>query len=349
MDAFYSSVEQMDNPSIKGKPVAVGGSKERGVVAAASYEARKYGVKSAMSSILAKKKCKNLIFVKPRLKRYKAISNQIRKIFLDYTDLIEPLSLDEAFLDVTENKKNISLAANIAKEIRTRINNEIGLTASAGISINKFIAKVATSLNKPDGQKTIHPSQVDEFIDKLPIPKFFGVGKVTAKRMNELGIFIGADLRRFDIKDLKNHFGKSGEKFYNIVRSIQDNPVNPNRIRKSIGAERTFSQDIASEGFMLDKLDGIASDLENRMIQSGNKGKTITIKLKYGDFTQQTRSKTINNYLKTKEEIFPIIEELLYQKEIEKSVRLLGISITNLYRDDLLPRVDYSVQLKFDF
>ena len=349
MDAFYSSVEQMDNPNIKGKPVAVGGSKERGVVAAASYEARKYGVKSAMPSILAKKKCKNLIFVKPRFKRYKEISNQIRNIFFDYTDLIEPLSLDEAFLDVTENKKNISLAANIAREIRTRINNEIGLTASAGISINKFIAKVATEVNKPDGQKTIHPSQVDEFIDALPIHKFFGVGQVTAKRMNELGIFIGADLKKFDIDNLKNHFGKSGEHFYKIVRSIQDNPVNPNRIRKSVGAERTFSQDIDSEGFMLDKLDGIADELENRMIQSDNKGKTVTIKLKYSDFTQQTRSKTIDDYLQTKEEIFPIIEELLYQKEIEKSVRLLGISITNLYRDNLLPKENFSVQLKFDF
>ena len=349
MDAFYSSVEQMDNPNIKGKPVAVGGSKERGVVAAASYEARKYGVKSAMPSILAKKKCKNLIFVKPRFKRYKEISNQIRNIFIDYTDLIEPLSLDEAFLDVSDNKKNISLAANIAREIRTRINNEIGLTASAGISINKFIAKVATEVNKPDGQKTIHPSQVDEFIDALPIHKFFGVGQVTAKRMNELGIFIGADLKKFDIDNLKNHFGKSGEQFYKIVRSIQDNPVNPNRIRKSVGAERTFSQDIDSEGFMLDKLDGIADELENRMIQSGNKGKTVTIKLKYSDFTQQTRSKTINDYLQTKEEIFPIIEELLYQKEIEKSVRLLGISITNLYRDNLLPKENFSVQLKFDF
>ena len=349
MDAFYSSVEQMDNPNIKGKPVAVGGSKERGVVAAASYEARKYGVKSAMPSILAKKKCKNLIFVKPRFKRYKEISNQIRNIFFDYTDLIEPLSLDEAFLDVTENKKNISLAANIAREIRTRINNEIGLTASAGISINKFIAKVATKVNKPDGQKTIHPSQVDEFIDALPIHKFFGVGQVIAKRMNALGIFNGADLKKFDIDNLKNHFGKSGEHFYKIVRSIQDNPVNPNRIRKSVGAERTFSQDIDSEGFMLDKLDGIADELENRMIQSGNTGKTVTIKLKYSDFTQQTRSKTINDYLQTKEEIFPIIEELLYQKEIEKSVRLLGISITNLYRDNLLPKENFSVQLKFDF
>jgi len=349
MDAFYASVEQMDNPEIKGKPVAVGGSRQRGVVAAASYEAREYGVRSAMPSILAKKKCKKIIFVKPRFKRYKEISSQIREIFFDYTDLVEPLSLDEAFLDVTENKKNISLAANIAREIRTKIKNDIGLTASAGISINKFLAKVATGINKPDGQKTIHPSQVDEFIDALPIEKFFGVGKVTAKKMNELGIFNGADLKKFNKHNLKNHFGKSGEHFYKIVRSIHDNPVNPNRIRKSVGAERTFSHDIDSEGFMLDKLDRIADELERRMINSNNKGKTLTIKLKYSDFTQQTRSKTVDEYLQSKEEIFPIIEELLYQKEIEKSVRLLGISITNLYRDDISFQKNLSIQLKFDF
>ena len=345
MDAFYASVEQMDNPEIKGKPVAVGGSRQRGVVAAASYEAREYGVRSAMPSILAKKRCKNIIFVKPRFKRYKEISSQIREIFFVYTDLVEPLSLDEAFLDVTENKKNISLAANIAREIRTKIKNDIGLTASAGISINKFLAKVATEINKPDGQKTIHPSQVDEFIDALPIEKFFGVGKVTAKKMNELGIFNGADLKKFNKHNLKNHFGKSGEHFYKIVRSIHDNPVNPNRIRKSIGAERTFSHDIDSEGFMLDKLDRIADELERRMINSKNKGKTLTIKLKYSDFTQQTRSKTVDEYLQSKEEIFPIIEELLYQKEIEKSVRLLGISITNLYRDDISFQKNLSIQL----
>ena len=348
MDAFYSSVEQMDNPKLKGKPVAVGGSEVRGVVAAASYEARKYGVRSAMPSMLAKNKCENLIFVKPRFKRYKEISKKINCIFFDYTDLIEPLSLDEAFLDVTDNKKNISLATDVAREIRARIHNEIGLTASAGISINKFIAKVATNINKPDGQKTIHPSQVDQFLDALPINKFFGVGQVTAKKMNELGVFYGADLKRFDMDTLKNNFGKSGEHFFKIIRSIQDNPVNPNRMRKSIGAERTFSQDIDSEGFMLDKLDGIAVELEKRMVQSGNRGKTITVKLKYNDFTQQTRSKTINDYLQTKEEFFPIIEDLLYQKEIKKSVRLLGISITNLYQDNLLPKKEFSVQLKFD-
>ena len=349
MDAFYSSVEQMDNPQLKYKPVAVGGSKERGVVAAASYEARKYGVRSAMPSVMAKKKCKDLIFVKPRFERYKEISKQIRNIFFDYTDLVEPLSLDEAFLDVTNNKKNIPLATDIAKEIRDRIKNEIGLTASAGISINKFIAKVSTEINKPNGQKTIHPFKVDDFIESLPINKFFGVGKVTAKKMNKLGIYIGADLKTFDRLTLKKYFGKSGEHFYKIVRNIQDNPVNPNRIRKSIGAERTFSHDINSEGFMLDKLAGIADELEKRLNKSKNKGKTITIKLKYSDFSQQTRSKTIDGYMSTKEEFFPIIEELLYQKEIHKSVRLLGISITNLYREKLLPEEDYRVQLKFDF
>ena len=349
MDAFYSSVEQMDNPQLKYKPVAVGGSKERGVVAAASYEAREYGVRSAMPSVMAKKRCKDLIFVKPRFERYKEISKQIRNIFFDYTDLVEPLSLDEAFLDVTNNKKNIPLATDIAKEIRDRIKNEIGLTASAGISINKFIAKVSTEINKPNGQKTIHPFKVDDFIESLPINKFFGVGKVTAKKMNKLGIYIGADLKTFDRLTLKKYFGKSGEHFYKIVRNIQDNPVNPNRIRKSIGAERTFSHDINSEGFMLDKLAGIADELEKRLNQSNNKGKTITIKLKYSDFSQQTRSKTIEGYMATKEEFFPIIEELLYQKEIHKSVRLLGISITNLYREKLLPEEDYRVQLKFDF
>ena len=349
MDAFFSSVEQLDDPSIKGKPVAVGGSNERGVVAAASYEARKYGVRSAMPSVLAKKKCKNLIFVKPRIKRYKEISKQIRDIFFDYAELIEPLSLDEAFLDVTENKKNIILAADIAREIRARINDEIGLTASAGISINKFIAKAATEVNKPDGQKTIHPSQVDEFIDKLPIHKFHGVGKVTGKKMNELGVFSGADLKGFSINELKKNFGKSGEHFYKIVRSTQDNPVNPSRIRKSVGAERTFSKDIDSESFMLDKLDNIADELERRMIESGNKGKTVTIKLKYSDFTQQTRSKTMDEYLQTKEDIFPIIQDLLYQKTIEKPVRLLGISIANLHTNNLSSKKNINVQLKFDF
>ena len=350
MDAFYASVEQLDNPELKGKPVAVGGDRERGVVAAASYEARKYGVRSAMASVLARKKCKDLIFVRPRSYRYKEVSKQIKKIFSDYTDLIEPLSLDEAFLDVTINKKNIKLAADIAREIRFRIKSETGLTASAGISINKFMAKVATEVNKPNGQKTIHPSKVDDFIDELPIDRFFGVGRVTAKKMKELGIYKGRDLRKFDREELVSHFGKSGSHYYKIIRSIQDSPVNPSRIRKSVGAERTFSKDIDSESFMLDELDSIGDELERRMMKSENKGRTVTVKLKYSDFTQQTRSKTIEDYISTKEEFFPVIEELIYQKEIDKSVRLLGISISNLFREVEPPKKEeYSLQLKFDF
>jgi len=349
MDAFYASVEQMDNPELKGKPVAVGRNKQRGVVAAASYEAREYGIKSAMPSTLAKQRCNKLIFVTPRFERYKEISTQIRDIFFDYTDLVEPLSLDEAFLDVTENKKNISLATDIATEIRERIENEIGLTASAGISINKFIAKVATEINKPNGQKTIHPSQTDRFLEKLPIKKFFGVGKVTAKKMNDLDIYNGFDLKKVTLDTLRNNFGKTGEHFYNIVRSIHDNPVKPNRRRKSIGAEQTFFKDINSESFMLDKLNSIAEELENRLIISNNKGKTVTIKLKFSDFNQQTRSKTVNEYLQAKEDFFPIIQDLLYQKEISKSVRLLGISITNLYSNKMLDQKNLSMQLKFNF
>ena len=222
MDAFFASVEQLDDPDLRGKPVAVGGSRERGVVAAASYEARVFGVRSAMPSVIAKKKCKDLIFAKPRFDRYKEISGHIRSIFFDYTDLIEPLSLDEAFLDVTVNKKDIDLASDIAKEIRARITSETGLTASAGISINKFLAKVATEINKPNGQKTIHPTQVDDFIDNLEIKKFFGVGKVTAKKMNELGIFYGRDLRKFERGQLVEYFGKTGNHYYKIIRSIQD-------------------------------------------------------------------------------------------------------------------------------
>ena len=349
MDAFYASVEQMDDISLKGKPVVVGGSKERGVVAAASYEARKFGIRSAMPSVLAKKKCRDIVFVRPRFNRYKEISIEIRKIFYEYTDLVEPLSLDEAFLDVTENKKNISLAEKIASEIRERIKDSIGLSSSAGISINKFLAKIATDINKPNGQKTIHPSVVDSFIDDLPIGKFFGIGKVTAKKMNDMGIFNGAGLRSFSQDDLKKNFGKQGLHYFKIVRSIQDSPVNPNRIRKSVGSERTFTHDIDSEAFMLGKLDEIADELERRLINSGNKGKTVTVKIKYSDFSQETRSRSVEHYLQNKENIFPIIEELIYQKKMEKPVRLLGISITKLYRSGQSFDKNYLMQLKFNF
>ena len=349
MDAFYASVEQLDNSNLKGRPIAVGSESNRGVVAAASYEARKYGVKSAMPSIIARKRCKHLIFVKPRFYRYKELSDQIRSIFYEYTDLVEPLSLDEAFLDVTENKKSISYANIIAREIRNKIKNHVGLNSSAGISINKFIAKVATEINKPNGQKTIHPKQVDAFIDSLKIDKFFGIGKVTAKKMYDLGIYTGADLRKLEKSDLVKYFGKSGDHYFKIVRSIQNNPVNPNRIRKSIGAEQTFSKDLTSESFILEKLAHISEDLENRMRKNLNKGKTVTLKIKYNDFTQETRSKTIDKYISKKEEFFPIIENLIFNKRMKKPVRLLGIAITNLDKKDGLNVNDFSLQLRFDF
>ena len=348
MDAFYASVEQLDNPELKGKPIAVGGNAERGVVAAASYEARKYGVRSAMSSVLAKRKCPDLIFVYPRFDRYKEVSQTIRQIFLEYSDLVEPLSLDEAFIDVTENKKNIDSANDIAREIRQKIFDKTGLTASAGISINKFTAKIASDINKPNGQKTIHPTEVLKFLERLPIKKFFGVGAATAKKMNEWGIYTGYDLKQHTKDFLITNFGKSGTHFYNIVRGIQHSKVQPNRIRKSVGAERTFSQNITSESFMLEKLDDIANELEKRLIKSNNSGKTVTIKIKFSDFTQITRSKTQDKLLQSKASFFPLIEELLYQEEFKKSVRLLGISITNLNEEDN-ENQQRSIQLKFDF
>ena len=346
MDAFYASVEQLDNKELVGKPVAVGGSSERGVVAAASYEARKYGVKSAMSGVLAKKKCPHLIFVKPRFSRYKEISGKIRQIFNDYTDLVEPLSLDEAYLDVTENRKGNPSASLIAQEIRDRIFNELNLRASAGISINKFIAKVASDINKPNGQKTINPEEVILFLEELSVNKFYGVGKVTAAKMNNIGIFKGLDLKNKSLEELTRLFGKSGKFYYNIVRGVHNSLVKPNRVRKSIAAEKTFSKNISSEVFMLERLDKIAEELEKRMMKSKTKGKTITLKIKYSDFTQQTRSKTIQNFMQTKDEIMHIVKELVYQEKFKNSVRLLGISFSNL---DTEKKDPVWVQLKLDF
>ncbi|CAM1341611.1 DNA polymerase IV [Tenacibaculum amylolyticum] len=346
MDAFYASVEQLDNPELKGKPVAVGGSSVRGVVSAASYEARKYGVRSAMSGVLARKKCPSLLFVKPRFARYKEISLQIRKIFYEYTDLVEPLSLDEAYLDVTENKKGNPSASLIAQEIRERIWEELGLRASAGISINKFLAKVASDINKPNGQKTIHPEEVVPFLEELSVGKFYGVGKVTAAKMYNLGIFTGLDLKQKTLEELTRLFGKSGGFYYNIVRGIHHSKVKPDRVRKSIAAERTFNENLSSEIYMLDKLEHIAEELEKRMKHSKAKGKTVTLKIKYSDFTQQTRSKTVHKYVQRKEEFFPIIKELLLQDTLKNSVRLLGISLSNLNTEKKDP---VWIQLEFDF
>ena len=346
MDAFYASVAQLDNPELKGKPIAVGGGGKRGVVAAASYEARKYGVRSAMSGVLARQKCPHLIFVKTDFERYKEISTKIRQIFYEYTDLVEPLSLDEAYLDVTENKKGNPSASLIAQEIRDRIYSELELRASAGISINKFIAKVASDINKPNGQKTINPEEVLLFLEELSINKFYGVGKVTAAKMNNLGIFNGLDLKNKPLEELTKLFGKSGTYYYNIVRGIHHSTVKPNRIRKSIAAERTFSENISSEVFMLERLHKIAEELERRMIASETKGKTITLKIKYSDFTQQTRSKTVQNFVQKKYEIMQIVKELLYQEKFKNSVRLLGISFSNL---DTAKKEPVWVQLMLEF
>mgnify|MGYP000356010895 CR=1 len=346
MDAYYASVAELDNPELRGKAIAVGGSEDRGVVSAASYEARKFGVKSAMSSFLAKKKCPHLIFVKSDFDRYKEISSKVRSIFYDYTDLVEPLSLDEAYLDVTDNKKGNPSANDIAREIRERIYIETGLRASAGISINKFIAKVASDINKPNGQKTIHPEEVLSFLEALPVNKFYGVGKVTASKMYNLGIFKGKDLKKKSLEELITLFGKSGTHYYNIVRGIHNSAVKPNRIRKSIAAERTFSENLSSEIFMIEKLDKIADELEKRMKKTDTKGKTITLKIKYSDFTQQTRSKTKTTFMQTKKEFFPVVKELLYQDKLVNSVRLLGLSFGNLNTEKIAP---FWVQLQFEF
>ena len=351
MDAFYASVEQMDDPNLKGKPIAVGGSEKRGVVSAASYEARKFGVKSAMSGMQAKRNCPELIFVKPRFDRYREISKKIRSIFFEYTNLVEPLSLDEAYLDVTQNKKGNPSASLIAQEIRERIFNEVGLTASAGISINKFIAKIASDYNKPNGQKTVNPEDVIAFLEKLDVKKFFGVGKVTAKKMYQLGIFTGKDLKSKSIDYLEEHFGKSGEHYYYVVRGIHNSPVKPNRIRKSLAAEHTFDKNLSSEIFMLDKLNGIADEVANRLNKNNVSGKTVTLKIKYSDFTIQTRSKTLDYFVRDKSIIFEIIKDLLFQEKLNNSVRLLGISISNLNTENknLSSQNKISAQLKFEF
>lgn len=353
MDAFYASVEQLDNPDLTGKAIAVGGSSQRGVVAAASYEARKYGVKSAMSSVMAKRNCPQLIFVKPRFERYREISQRIRAIFLEYTDLVEPLSLDEAYLDVTENKKGNPSATLIAKEIREKIKEKTGLNASAGISVNKFIAKIASDFNKPNGQKTVNPEEVEEFLEVLDIRKFHGVGKVTAEKMYLLGIFTGKDLKTKSLEFLTEKFGKSGGHYFNVVRGIHLSEVKPNRIRKSLGAERTFNENISSEIFMLEKLENIAEEIERRLTKSKVAGKTVTLKIKYSDFSLQTRSKTISYYISGRELILEIAKELLYQEKMKNSVRLLGISLSNLNSDKdnrtSVEKKEVEVQLKFEF
>lgn len=345
MDAFYASVEQNDNPELRGKPICVGGGKY-GVVAAASYEAREYGIRSAMPGKMALEKCPHLIVVKPRFHRYKEISQQIRNIFYEYTDLVEPLSLDEAYLDVTENKKGIESANDIAREIRQKIFEKTGLTASAGISVNKFLAKVASDYNKPNGQKTIHPSQILKFMEDLPIEKFHGIGKVTANRMHELHIFTGKDLKEKSLEFLENTFGKAGKHYYSVVRGIHKSEVKPHRIQKSVGVEETFWENLLDEESVFENIRLICEELDNRISKKEIKGKTLTLKIKYKDFSVFTRSKTQTEYYDTVEEFFTVAKDLWELRPFDKPIRLLGVSLSNLNTEE---KKNVSVQLKINF
>lgn len=354
MDAFFASVEQLDNPSLRGKAVAVGGGGSRGVVAAASYEARKYGVRSAMSGIIAKRNCPNLIFVKPRFDRYKEVSAQIKEIFYRYTDLVEPLSLDEAYLDVTQNKKQLFSATKIAEEIREKIYKKTGLTASAGISINKLVAKIASDYNKPNGQKTVPPEEVISFLETLDIRKYHGIGKVTTKKMYALGIFTGKELKTQSEEFLTKHFGKAGRYYYQAVRGIHTSEVKPSRIPKSMGAERTFSENLTSELFLEEKINAVAIELDKRIKLHKASGKTITLKIKYSDFMIQTRSKTLPFFIADKSMIIAYAKQLLYQEKLQNSVRLIGLTISNLNNQGTSPKKEESkntldVQLELPF
>lgn len=349
MDAFFASVEQLLDPSLRGKPVAVGGSSKRGVVAAASYEARKFGVRSAMSSALAAKKCPQLIFVKPHFSVYKAFSDKIRAVFRDYTPLVEPLSLDEAYLDVTENSKRNPSATLIAEEIRKRIFDETGLTASAGVSFNKFLAKTASDFNKPNGLTVIRPKDALEFLDKLPIGKFHGIGKVTKKKMLGLGIPDGKALRACSLEFLVKNFGKAGNFYYHIVRGEDKRKVNPKRIRKSVGAENTFEYDLEMMEELQEALLFIAERVHERMLKSQVAGKTVTLKIKFSDFEQITRSKTLSYPLQSHESIFICAREQLEYALSGKSfkVRLLGIAVSGLIYGE--NRRAYGEQLSINF
>ena len=332
MDAFYASVEQRDNPDYRGKPIAVGGSPEGrgGVVATASYEARKFGVRSAMPSKKAVQLCPEVIFVRPRFAVYKEVSQKIREIFRRYTDLIEPLSLDEAYLDVTQDKQDIGSAIDIAKMIKQAIKDELQLSASAGVSINKFVAKIASDMNKPDGMTFIGPSSIESFMEKLPVEKFFGVGKVTADKMKGMGLFTGADLKRLPEDEMVKHFGKPGRFYYQIARGIDNRAVQPNRETKSIGAEDTFPYDLTDIDEMNAELDKLSQTVANRLQTYQMRGRTVTLKIKYRDFKQITRNYSVPEPVGDFDIISTTAKRLLLATEPEgKKIRLLGVTLSN--------------------
>lgn len=346
MDAFYASVEQRDHPELRGKPIAVGHAEERGVVATASYEARRYGVHSAMSSQKAKRLCPQLIFIPGRMEVYKSVSEQIRDIFCDYTDIIEPLSLDEAFLDVTENKFDIPYAIEIAKEIKRRIREELHLVASAGVSYNKFLAKIASDYRKPDGLFVIHPNRAQHFIDRLPVESFWGVGPVTAQKMYQLGIYNGEQLKACSLNMLTRQFGKAGAIYYDFARGIDNRPVETTRIRKSIGCERTLEKDIYQSSSVIIELYHVAVELVERLSRKDFHGNTLTLKIKFHDFKQITRSITQTEELNELSTILPLAKQLM--KEVDYAqhpIRLIGLSVSNPKEEE------HGVwrQLKLDF
>ncbi|MDR1090386.1 MAG: DNA polymerase IV [Prevotella sp.] len=329
MDAFYASVEQRDNAAYRGKPLAVGYSGPRGVVAAASYEARRYGVRSAMASKTALRKCPHLIFVPARFDVYKSVSGQIMEIFHEYTDLVEPLSLDEAFLDVTENFRNISSATQIAQEIKQKIVETTGLTASAGVSFNKFLAKIASDQNKPDGLFIVKPKVAEQFVETLAIEQFFGVGKATAKLMHQLGIKTGWDLKQRSENELVSYFGKAGHIYYRNARAIDERPVESHRIRKSISSETTFDRDIDDREELAIILDEVAGDAFTDIDKRGFRGRTVTLKIKYADFKIITRSRTFPDYITDYETFYKAGFELLQCVNLSPKVRLIGLGVKN--------------------
>ncbi|MBQ2951509.1 MAG: DNA polymerase IV [Prevotella sp.] len=331
MDAFFAAVEQRDNPSLRGLPIAVGHDGPRGVVSTSSYEARRFGVRSAMSIVKAKQLCPELIIVPGSHEKYKSVSEQVHSIFSDYTDVIEPLSIDEAFLDVTNNKKGMPLATDVAQEIRRRIREELQLTASAGVSYNKFLAKIASDYRKPDGMTVIHPDRALDFIANLSIEQFWGVGPRTAERMHYMGIFTGRDLRKCSLAHLQETFGKMGQVYYDFARGIDLRPVEVDYVRKSVGCEQTFETDIVSNSAVLIELYHTVLELERRLKKQDFDGRTLTLKVKYADFTQITRSMTQHKMLHTKDDILPVAKRLLKDVEYStlKPIRLIGLSVSN--------------------
>ncbi len=331
MDAFFASVEQRDDPALRGRPVAVGHAAARGVVAAASYEARRFGVRSAMPSTTALRKCPDLVFAPPRFEVYRAVSAQIHAIFADYTDLIEPLSLDEAYLDVTADRRGLGTASATAQAIRRRILEETGLTASAGISYNKFLAKLASDQNKPNGQFVVAPGRGEAFVETLPVRRFHGVGPVTAAKMERLGLRTGADLRRQSLAFLQHHFGKSGPWYYAIARGEDDRPVNPDRTRKSSGSETTFASDLTEPEAIEAGVAAMADEVWTWCETAGRRGRTVTVKVKWADFQQSTRSRSLSEPVASREalrDVSRLLVRSLYPPA--RGVRLVGVSLSNL-------------------